>query len=168
MNKQSKRVRCSRSQWPFWRELSSRSAPLKATAWKWVKESCRRLSQEVNGCLLFALVFNNSWVTAECGMKNTSRNHPSLHLLPLCCCCRRTLGFCAVSWNKQSHPPSRGSPWAGPNKQSSFVLVPIIRWIWDDSSLCACWLWWRIWSVAPEEPSELLHCVERLHMSSNC
>lgn len=166
MNKQSKGVRCYRSQWPLWRELSSRSAPLRATAWKWVKEPRRRLAQEVNGCLLFGLVFNNSWVTAECGTKNTSWNHPSLHLLPLCWCCRRTLGFWAVSWNKQSRLPSRGSTRAGPNKQSSFVLVPIIRRIWEDSSLC--WLWWRIWLATPQELSELLPCAECLLMSSSC
>lgn len=124
--------------------------------------------QEVNGCLLFGLVFNNSWVTAECGMKNTSCNHPSLHLLPLCCCCSRKLGFWAVSWNKQSHLPSQGSTRAGPNKQSSFVLVPIIRRIRDGSSLCSRWLWWRIWLAAPQELSELLPFVECLHMCSSC
>lgn len=119
------------------------------------------------GCLLFGLVFNNSWVTAECGMKNTSCNHPSLHLLPLCCC-RRKLGFWAVSWNKQSCLPSQGSTQAGPNKQSSFVLVPIIRRVRDSSSLCSRWLWWRIWLAAPQELSELPSCVECLHMCSSC
>lgn len=74
---------------------------------------------------LFWLVFNNSWVMLECGMKShlvTVLICISFHFA--CCCCGRKLGFYAVSWNKQSCPPSQESTQVGPNNHSAFVLVP--------------------------------------------
>lgn len=74
---------------------------------------------------LFWLVFNNSWVMPECGMKShlvTVLICISFHFA--CCCCGRKLGFYAVSWNKQSCPPSQESTQVGPNNHSAFVLVP--------------------------------------------